>query len=319
LYKQPGEFVEKTVYDVFDKSLANKIQIAINETFKVGRFEFEYDMNEGEHRYFYARLAKLNENEVLSVVSDVTEQKLIEEQLRNYSHDLENLNATKDRLFSIIGHDLKNPLNNIIGFSQLLENKLKNADNEKVILYNQLVYKSAIAVSELLENLLVWSRAQRHQLQVTPRPLAVTQIVEEAVVLLKPSATDKGLVIENNIDGAVTAFADRSMLSTIIRNFISNAIKFTARGGKISVYADITDQKTIVTVEDSGVGIPPDKLSLLFKVGENYTVEGTQGESGTGLGLIICQEFAQLNMGRVWAESDYGNGSKFMIELPRYG
>ncbi|MDA3866620.1 MAG: PAS domain S-box protein [Salinivirgaceae bacterium] len=318
LYKQPDEFLTKTVADVFDKQLADRMQMAINKTFKLGKYEFEYDLKEDEHRYFYARLAKLNENEVLSVVSDITEQKRIEEQLRNYSHDLENLNATKDRLFSIIGHDLKNPLNNIIGFSQLLENRLRNVDDKKTVLYNQLVYKSAIAVSELLENLLIWSRAQRHQLQVNPKLLGMRKIAEEAVALLKPSASDKGLVIENNIDPIVTAYADQSMISTIIRNFISNAIKFTAKGGKVSVYSTTTKQRTTIAVQDTGVGIPPDKLPLLFKVGEHYTIEGTKGESGTGLGLIICKEFAQLSNGRIWAESDYGKGSKFMIELPRH-
>lgn len=253
---------------------------------------------------------------IITTAKDVTEHKKAEQALLESEAILKDLNATKDKLFSIIGHDLKGPLNNILGFSELIDREFDNISSEEIKKYNQFIYKSSKTITELLENLLTWSRAQRNILAINPQLIPIYFTVESGIGLLMQNALNKAIKIKNNVLPDVVAYADEEMVTIIIRNLVSNAIKFTKRGGEININAQQTDNHVIVSISDTGIGITPDHISQLFKPHENHSFIGTEGEKGTGLGLIICKDFVERNNGKIWVESDGKNGTTFFVMLP---
>jgi len=310
LYKPPSDFIRKTIHDIFTVELAEKMQNSINEALEKGFCMLEYDMVEENQRYFMARLVKLNKYEVLSIVSDITHLKL-------YAKELEVLNATKDRLFSIIGHDLKNGLNNIIGFAQLIESRMgEKLDCEKYQKYNKLILQSGLSISNLLNNLLTWARAQRKQIVVSPDLLNLHKLVDECYELHRASFEDKHITFSNDVPDALYMCVDRSMMHTVFRNLIVNACKFTPKNGFVSVNADCMDYYVSIRVVDNGVGMEESKIQSLFELAETSSARGTEGEEGTGLGLVICKEFVELNGGTIGVESSLGKGTAFIVKIP---
>lgn len=253
---------------------------------------------------------------VISTAKDVTEHKKAERALKDSEARLKDLNATKDKLFSIIGHDLKGPLNNILGFSQLIDQQFENYSSDEIRHYNKLIYQLSQSVSELLENLLTWSRAQRNIISVAPQNVAIYFTVEKCFGLLIQNAIHKEIRLKNNVPPDTVVYADEAMITTVIRNLLSNAIKFTHRGGTISVAAKPTGKTVQIEIKDTGVGISSDKIPQLFRPDENQSSIGTEGEKGTGLGLIICKDFIEKNKGKIWVESEEFAGTKFFISLP---
>ncbi len=253
---------------------------------------------------------------LISTAKDVTEHKKAEQALLESEARFKELNATKDKLFSIIGHDLKGPLNNILGFSELIDQNFENFSEQEIKQYIKLIYKSSLTVTDLLENLLTWSRAQRDILTVSPHNIAVYFTVERCFGQLIQNALHKEIRLKNNVLPDTVVYADEEMISTVIRNLISNAIKFTNRGGTISVIAQSFAEHTVIGIKDTGIGIESDKISLLFQPNESQSIPGTEGEKGTGLGLIICKDFVEKNNGEIWAESSPGQGTTFWLKLP---
>lgn len=238
------------------------------------------------------------------------------EKLEKRAAELAELNATKDKLFSIIGHDLKNPIGNIISFAGLIDKNYEKYNDEKIKKFNGVISKSAKSVSALLESLLQWSRAQRGTMQIQKQTHNLHKTTDNQFIALSGQAQLKGVKLINNLDKEAIVNTDIEMLSTVIRNLISNAIKFTPTNGEIVVSAHQTDNKTIIEVKDTGVGIPKERIKDLFKPDALISQTGTDGEKGTGLGLIICKEFINKLGGELNVKSEIDKGSTFIISLP---
>jgi len=228
---------------------------------------------------------------------------------------LEDLNHTKDKFFSIIAHDLKNPFFNILGFSELLMLNVGIYSHDKTKEYLKIINDSSNQAYELLENLLLWSRSQTGNIDFKPEKLNLKDIIVDTINLVRPQASAKGIIIESEISNDVYLSADRNMISTIMRNLLSNAIKFTPRNGRVSIDVKLLTIGVEIAVSDTGVGIPEKDIDRIFKVEEKISTAGTEKEKGTGLGLVLCREFIEKHGGKIWAESEVGKGSSFIFTL----
>ncbi len=253
-----------------------------------------------------------------NIFRDITERKKAEEQLRVFNENLKELNATKDKFFSIIAHDLKNPFNTIAGFAQLLTANIDLYDNEKIKHFIEIIYNSSTGASALLENLLQWSLSQSGRIAVVPQSFSLNALIQGTMNLMKETAMKKNIRFVNQITGSYITHADKDMISLIVRNLLSNAIKFTPEGGEVSVSAISKDNHHIITINDTGVGIEPEILKHLFQIDYSHSTAGTSGEKGSGLGLILCKEFIMKNHGDIWVESELEKGTRFSFSLPAH-
>lgn len=229
---------------------------------------------------------------------------------------LKELNATKDRLFSIIGHDLRGPLCNFKLVVDLLLDDFDFSNSSSLMDILKGVQKSAGLTFELLEGLLLWARSQQNEIVFSPKQIALDEIVVKTIDLLSDVCKSKEIVVVNNVIERTLVFADENMLTIVVRNLISNAIKFTPKGKQIQVSVNKSQTEHIITVKDEGVGVKPENMHKLFKNTETFTTFGTNGEKGTGLGLLLCKDFIMKHNGTIWAESELGKGSAFMFSLP---
>ncbi|HEY4787849.1 MAG TPA: ATP-binding protein, partial [Bacteroidales bacterium] len=244
--------------------------------------------------------------------------KLQAEKLLETNEELVKLNSTKDRFFSIIAHDLRNPFHIVTGFTELLLRDYEKMPFDKVNKYLNLMYNSSRSGNNLLENLLQWSRTQTGTISYEPVHLNLFTIAKETFDYLEGDAHKKSIEVRLNIDRHLTVVADENMLKTILRNLLSNAIKFTYENGKIAVNTSMDGNMVEISITDTGVGIPVDKFPLLFKIETNISTRGTSQETGTGLGLILCKEFVEKHKGMIWVESKENEGTTFRFTLPIY-
>jgi signal transduction histidine kinase len=249
-------------------------------------------------------------------VRDITARKQTEEALLQSEARLNQLNATKDKFFSIIAHDLRSPFNSIMGFSNLLEDQIQRKNYQGIEEYAAIIQKSSNRALALLRNLLEWARSQTGSMVFKPEPIEIVALMKEVTDLLNDSAKQKAIVISMSIPPMATVLADREMMGTTLRNLLSNAIKFTNPGGEIVLSAQQKNGQWIINVTDNGVGIQKEALEKLFRIDQSYTTAGTQNERGTGLGLILCKEFVEKHGGRIWVESQVMKGSKFCFTIP---
>jgi len=240
----------------------------------------------------------------------------LEKKVEQRTQELKELNATKDKFFSIIAHDLKNPFNTLMGFTELLLENLSDYNEEKLKEFIGILHDTSRHSYALLENLLEWSRSQTGRLEMAPEKIRLHSIFNENIDLLSNNASKKHIQLTNSIDPDAEAFADSNMISTVIRNLISNAIKYTKKNGSITGSSKIAGDTIEISVTDNGIGIAPENIEKLFKIDVNYSTKGTAEETGTGLGLILCREFVNKNGGKIWVESEYGKGSCFQFTLP---
>lgn len=245
------------------------------------------------------------------------ERKQADLRLLDYSEKLKISNDTKDRLFSIIAHDLKSPFNSILGFSQILINEYDNYSNEEQKLFIKKIKDSSESAFILLENLLHWSRTQTGGITAKPVSLNLSEIVSNQIDILNNIADSKRITIRNFVPQSAIVFADRDMIKTVLLNLINNAIKFTSREGVITITTHDFENKIELSIADTGLGISRDNLMNLFKIDVTQSTSGTSGEKGTGLGLIICKEFVEINGGNIRVESELGKGSNFCFTLPK--
>ncbi len=251
------------------------------------------------------------------IVRNITERKTTEDALLQLNNQLKSLNSTKDKLFSIIAHDLKSPFNSIIGFSELLINNLHNYTDDKIDEFIGQINLSAKSTLSLIDNLLVWANTQMGHIEYKPEHIDLLSIVQETIEQLRVTAKIKNISISFFQTEDYIVFADKNMLEIVLRNLISNAIKFSKPNGKIAIYAISINNQIEITVSDSGVGIGKDILSKLFTDNENITTNGTANEKGSGLGLMICKEFVEQLGGKIWVESEVGIGSEFKFTVPK--
>ena len=230
--------------------------------------------------------------------------------------ELEKLNQEKNKFFSIIAHDLRSPFTSLLGFTALLEQRADSLSPEKVKDYAVTVNESATRVFKLLENLLEWSRLQMDRVEIEPRDFPLDDIAGKTIDILGPVAEEKGLILQEH-GKAPHVFADPYMVDAIIRNLINNAIKFTPSGGTITIRYSVTpDQLARIDIIDTGVGMSPETAEKIFSLSDNVTTSGTDGEKGTGLGLLLCKELVERNGGKITIESDLDKGSTFSFTLP---
>jgi len=254
---------------------------------------------------------------IASIASDITEHKNIEKELIKSKAAAESANADKDKFFKIISHDLRGPFNTIIGFSTLLNEEYDSYDDLKRKDYIQQISMSSAYTYNLLETLLDWATTQTDGITINKEDLNLKKLVESSISDAILNADSKNISIINNIQPELFISIDKNTASTFIRNIVNNAIKFTHLGGHITIDSQVNDDHISLHITDTGVGISPEVIDQLFKVGKNISTKGTNNEKGTGLGLILCKEFIERNGGSITVKSEVNKGSEFIITLPR--
>ncbi len=247
------------------------------------------------------------------------QHKLLEEtlaELKVKEKGLIEANITKDKFFSIIAHDLKNPLHAIVLSSDLLLNRFKSMTGEQLVDLINSINKAGIHLSTLLENLLSWARAQSNKINVAQENISLNSLIESVVELQNVNAKEKSIVIENTIEQNLQVYFDKNMLKTVLRNLISNAIKFSFTSSTIRIYAHSDGNFINLSVQDYGTGMKTEDLNKLFKIDVHHSTKGTNAESGTGLGLLLCKDFIELNGGTISVSSEFEVGTTFTISLP---
>ncbi len=242
---------------------------------------------------------------------DLTEYKKIEADLNNANEELKQLNANKDKFFSIIAHDLSSPFQGLLGITQTLAEDFNSITPED----SKELYNSAYRLYKLLSNLLEWSQMKRGEVNYTPENLKLSVIVSQNIEFIKARALSKKISLITDIPESAGIYADVNMINSILRNLLSNAVKFTPLNGQVLLSAKNVDKMLEISVSDSGRGISEEDIQRLFKIDEKVSSEGTEGEPGAGLGLLLCKEFVEKNGGRLWVESNLGKGSKFIFTL----
>ncbi len=244
-------------------------------------------------------------------------------QIKDQNEELQKLNATKDKFFSIIAHDLKSPFNSIIGFSKILIDQTQQKKYDSVERYADIIHQSSNVAMELLTNLMEWSQSQTGRIEFNPEKFDLVNLVREVELLFTELASYKSVEIRKETPESLVVFADYEMVGTILRNLVSNAVKFTKPGGNIIISARKESHEIVVSVADTGIGISNDNIGKLFRLDESYSTKGTQNEKGTGLGLILCREFVDKHGGKIWVKSfdkDLNDikspGSTFYFTLP---
>lgn len=286
-------------------------------------YEKRYIKKNGETIWVNGKIVPLfgkekNSIYYLIIMLDITEFRKTNETLKKNMSDLENLNKTKDKFFSIIAHDLRNPFGGIIGITEILDVKMRQEQmNESMNLYLryiQIVHGAAKSAHRLLENLLQWARSQTGEISVRPQNFSMSSLLSQVIPIVSGNAFKKNITIEKNLVGNESVYADESLVATILRNLLTNAVKFTNTNGKIIISTEKKEDFLEISISDTGNGIEPDNLEKLFRIDSKIPRQETENEIGSGLGL--CKEFVEKHGGKIWAESQPGVGSKFTFTLP---
>lgn len=243
-------------------------------------------------------------------------EKKLAAELKRKTQELSELNASKDKFFSIIAHDLKNPFNVLVSYTSLLKTDLDLFTREQLEQIIVDLNKASENGFNLLQNLLLWTRSQTNRIHVFKRNFLLTSVFSEVRELAELNLMDKEQALSIDVDPKLVVYADKDMISAVLRNLVFNAIKFSEKGAEIFMKASLTGLNVKIDVIDSGIGISEENIKKLFVIDKNVTTPGTDGEVGTGLGLVLCKEFIEKNDGTIWVESKLGEGSVFSIMLP---
>jgi PAS domain S-box-containing protein len=258
-----------------------------------------------------------NPTSILYVERDITERKQAELIIQQQYKRMQELNNTKDKFFSIIAHDLRSPFQSLLSTSELLATEIERMSHEEIVSFSFGINNNLKSLYGLLENLLQWSMMQRNLLEYEPENLNLFDLTNKIIEISIESALKKNISISNNADTGTLVYADVYMLHSIIQNLITNAVKFTPIGGKITISSVQNGDFVEISVQDTGIGMEPGISSELFNFNKPFTTNGTAGEKGTGLGLSLCKEFVERNDGKIWVESELGKGSKFTFTLQK--
>ncbi len=310
--------VGKSIRDVLPPEIAEKGTELISLAIRTGKLQvFEYYLDVSDSRkWFELRIVNSSSTEVLAISRDITDRKRAEEEISFKNQQLLEAIADKDRLMSILAHDLKNPFNAILGLSQLLTTSLDQFDKPKIESFARLINNSAKNTYDLLEDMLMWARSQSGKIPFRPQNLVFSEVLQSIMTDSRLIADRKSIALNYQETNNIIVYADFDMLKTVLRNLVSNAIKFTQNGGKIEISIEQQDSEVIITVSDNGIGISPSAISKLFDKSKTHTTSGTEQEGGTGLGLFICLDFVEKHNGLIWVESEVGIGSMFKFSLP---
>ncbi len=324
--KRPEEIIGKTPHAIFPFDEAEKRLTLVRKVFKSGQkgeIEVKVVSPDGSINYFITIVDPIKDKKgnilwVSCISKNITERILSEMKIKQQNEELIELNKTKDKFFSIIAHDLKNPFNSLLGLSELLLENFENFEKEKIKEFVGYISLTSNQAYKLLENLLEWSRIQQGILKPVIQKRNLKTIVEEIDWLNDGIAKKKSIKLINNLVDDIFIKSDSEMTKSILRNLISNAIKFTNINGLVSISVNCSNSEALISVKDSGIGIPMDKIQKLFQMDKNISTKGTDGESGNGLGLLICKGLAEMQEGKLWVESEVDKGSTFYFSLPLY-
>lgn len=271
--------------------------------------------NQSIYIYLEGIVSEVNQFCLITAV-DITDRQKAVEALKESETHLRELNATKDKFFTLIAHDLRNPFTSIIGFSSFLIEQIERKDLDNIDKYAKIIYSSSLRAMELLKNLMEWAQLQTGKINFEPKPIELSHVIDNITDLLIDTAQQKTISIIKEVPPTLNVFADEEMISTVLRNLISNAIKFTKPGGEILIQTQQITGELIVAVIDNGIGVDKENLEKLFMIEGNHSTKGTNNEDGTGLGLILCKEFILKHSGKIWVDSEPGKGSKFYFTIP---
>ncbi len=350
---QNRNIIGKNLFDILPKELADNIIRLSAEAVKsnqVKMFEFE-NLQDGQENYKEIRVVNLpvekpvsSEDECIVIFRDITERKTAQTEMAKYlveidkSHsvlenknielsdlneklskseqELKALNTSKDKFFSIIAHDLRGPFTTLLGFSEYLATEVDDITDDELKIISQNMLKASRSTFNLLENLLQWSRIQTGRFSYNPEEFKIGNVIRKMVDLYAANANSKNITLSADLIEDLMVFADMNMVETILRNLISNAIKFTNTDGKIEVFISKDKDFAVISVKDNGIGINDSIKESIFSIDQNVSTRGTQNEEGSGLGLILCKEFSEINKGKLKVESVIGKGSTFSFYLP---
>jgi two-component system sensor histidine kinase/response regulator len=323
--KNANEALGKTDFDYFRIEHAQKAfddeQKIINTGIPLLNFEEKETWKSGEITWISTSKMPLKDEKgniigTFGISKDITERKHFENEIRKNREELIKLNATKDKFFSIIAHDLRNPFNALIGFSDLLIQSLQEKEYQSALNFSKFISESSKQGFNLLNNLLEWSRSQSGKIAFNKERLNLFELVNESIFLINNSAEQKKIELKIEIDSNIFINADLNMLYTVFRNLICNAVKYTPEGGIITIGAEKETGFVKLYVSDTGIGISEDDIDKLFSLEENYTTKGTNDEKGSGLGLILCKDFIERHGGEIFVQSKLGEGSQFIFTIP---
>jgi PAS domain S-box-containing protein len=301
--------------------VANEIKAYI----EAGVFDFEQEYRlknkEGKYCWYsdFTHVARNSEGEVTdyqAYLFDITSRKETEEALVQSEKELRNLNTMKDKFFSVIAHDLRSPFQGLLGMSSILVEDEELALDERKLFMKKL-HEGLKTQFNFIDTLLTWNRSQRGAIEFKPELNNLSSLIQETLSLLKENIKKKNLNFSNSFDEEIFAVFDKNMLATVIRNLISNAIKFTHRGGEITLSVQEQNSSILFTIRDNGIGIEETDLDKLFRIDAHFSVKGTEDENGSGLGLIICKDFVEKHNGKLWVESEIAKGSSFHFSIPK--
>lgn len=288
---------------------SNSINLAV-KAMKIGAMDYiskSLDLKE-ELELVVVKTIKLNKER--------SAKTKLEKQLKEKEAELKEINATKEKLFSIIAHDLKSPLGSVIGYADLLLKNLQKYDLIKTEEFVSNIHATAENTYNLLENLLSWVNNQKGMVNFEPVQVMLNPIIKEITKVLGTTAKLKKITLKSNVDSGVEVFADKNMLKAILLNLVTNAIKFTNAGGVVTLDSNVKSNDVEIVVSDTGIGIDDATLKNLFKLHKGRSNPGTKGEKGSGLGLLISKDFIENHNGSIYAESKLGVGSRFRFILP---
>lgn len=308
-------FVSIIISIIIAKSITNPLVHLKDATIKVadGNLKFKLEIESNDEIGELARFFNIMTDKIANANDTILNQ---QNKLNEQYTELKEINATRDKFFSIIAHDLKNPIGAFMGVSAFLVKTFQDLSRDEIKEFLDGVNTTAKRLYELLENLLLWSRTQRGLIQFHPMNCDLSQIIQHNVELLNAAADNKSINLIYEIDSDIVVYADPNMLNTILRNLITNAIKFTNENGIVLVKSKQIGEYCRISVVDNGVGISHENLPGLFKLEGSVSTIGTNQESGTGLGLIICKEFVERHTGEIWVDSKFGEGSSFHFTIP---
>lgn len=317
--KPLNEMIGKSMKEIYPHDLADQILEDDKMVLKAGKpLEFEEAMN----NRFYSTIKFPIQVEgkppyLAGFTIDITGRKQAELRIQMQNKELLELNATKDKFFSIVSHDLRSPFNSLLGFSELLLENLNEFDKEIIGEQLSIIHRISSRTYKLLEDILTWANLQTGKLPFKPEKLLFYETCNEIIANFVESANSKKIRIRcNEINGHLILNADLNMYKTVMRNLLSNAIKFTNAGGEIAISSKVDKGNAIITVSDNGVGIITDDIPKLWDITTSFSKPGTLNEKGTGIGLTLCKEFVERHGGRIWVESQPGKGSDFSFSLP---
>jgi signal transduction histidine kinase len=289
----------------------------IIHNYKINFYQFKSELT--ENKIFtiivsllntYSALKTIKENSIIlkQIIDDKTHD------LRVKNEEYKNAILTKNKMFSIIAHDLVNPFNSLLGFSDILRNQCEQLPTEKIKQFSEVIWQTSRSTCDLLSNLLEWSRVQNGKISFSPQKTNLYDLIKSNIELLQLQAQQKKINLTYSCEEGIYIYCDSNMINTVLRNLISNGIKFTSQGG-VHISVTVIEEACKIEISDTGIGIASSKIVHLFSP-ENISMTGTSGESGTGIGLMLCKEFINMNHGQIQATGKLNKGSTFTLTLP---